>query len=93
MMFDISMLVQHREGNRLEAKKAEKSLPRTFGKPTPHLQTQMGARCFSVSRSYPTNLSVVGTISPEKLVSEFWNTLNNPGQPHTKTNARVSHNK
>jgi predicted HTH transcriptional regulator len=77
-MFDLNDLHRYREGNQLEAKKAEGGLPNSLWETySAFANTDGGLILLGVEELEDKSLSVYGLDNPEKLVSDFWNTVNN----------------
>jgi predicted HTH transcriptional regulator len=77
-MFDINELQKHREGNRLEAKKATDGLPNSLWETySAFANTNGGVILLGVEELADKSLSVIGINNPEKQISDFWNTINN----------------
>lgn len=68
-----------RENNRLEAKSAAKGLPLSIWETySAFANTEGGLILLGVVENEDNSLRVVGLQSPEKLIKEFWDTVNNP---------------
>jgi len=67
-----------REGNRLEAKKAEGGLPRSIWETySAFANTNGGVILLGVEELPDKSLHVCGVEDPEKFIKEFWDTVNN----------------
>jgi predicted HTH transcriptional regulator len=67
-----------KEGNRLEAKKAEGGLPKSIWETySAFANTDGGTILLGVEELPDRSLSVVELPDPEKLVGDFWNAINN----------------
>ncbi len=68
-----------RENNRLEAKSATKGLPLSIWETySAFANTEGGLILLGFAENEDNSLKVVGLQSPEKLIKEFWDTVNNP---------------
>jgi len=68
-----------REGNRLEVKKAEGGLPRSVWETySAFANTNGGLILLGVEELLNKSLHVCGVKNAEKLIKEFWDTVNNP---------------
>jgi predicted HTH transcriptional regulator len=68
-----------REGNRLEVKEASGGLPRSLWETYSAFANTSGGTILLGVREQPDHsFQVVGVDRPEKLVDDFWNTVNNP---------------
>lgn len=77
-MIDISSLEQYREGNRLEAKKAFKGLPVSIWETySAFANTDGGIILLGVTEQEGGRLVATGVESPDKLLKDFWNVINN----------------
>jgi len=78
-MFQWDKLQTYREDNRLEAKKAQGGLPHSlWATYSSFANTQGGVILLGVEELSDKSLRAVGLPDPEKLLTEFWNTVNNP---------------
>ena len=78
-MFSINELHKYREGNRIEAKKAAGGLPGSLWESySAFANTNGGVILLGVEELPDSSLSVIGVDNPEKLLMDFWNTVNNP---------------
>jgi predicted HTH transcriptional regulator len=78
MMLCWNELGQYRENNRVEAKKALGGLPRGLWETySAFANTQGGVILLGVEERNDKTLRAVGLPDPEKLVKEFWDTVNN----------------
>ena len=77
-MIKLNELDKYREGNRLEVKKAAGGLPNSLWETySAFANTNGGVILLGVEELADKSLSVIELSNPEKLVSDFWNTLNN----------------
>ena len=77
-MLDLNKLSNYREGNRLEAKKAAGGLPNSlWATYSSFANTNGGVILLGVEESIDKKLSIAGLNDPEKLVADFWSTINN----------------
>ena len=80
-MIDFNKLSSYKENNRLEAKKATGGLPQSIWQTySAFANTNGGVILLGVEESADKTLSVAGLENPEKLIADFWNTINNPNQ-------------
>jgi predicted HTH transcriptional regulator len=78
-MLDLNKLSQYREDNRLEAKDASGGLPKHLWETySAFANSNGGMILLGVEEHKDKSLHVVGLDKPEKLVTEIWNTVNNP---------------
>ena len=78
-MIDLQNIQQYREDNRLEAKQAQKGLPVSVWETySAFANTDGGLILLGVMERGDHSLDIVGVDDPEKMVSDFWNTINNP---------------
>lgn len=76
-MIDFSKLSSYKENNRLEAKKATGGLPQSLWQTySAFANTNGGVILLGVEENEDKTLNAVGLENPEKLVSDFWNTVN-----------------
>ncbi len=76
--FRISDLAQYREHNRLEAKKAQGGLPvSVWVTYSAFANTEGGVIALGIEEQKDHTLSVCGVGDAHKIVSDFWNTINN----------------
>ncbi|MDR0306628.1 MAG: putative DNA binding domain-containing protein [Chitinispirillales bacterium] len=76
-MINLNNLNKYREGNRLEAKKAAGGLPNSlWATYSSFANTNGGMILLGVEETNDKSLVAVGVDSPEKLISDFWNTVN-----------------
>ena len=77
-MIDFDNLSSYTEGNRLEAKRAAGGLPASIW-PTysSFANTNGGVILLGVDENADKTLNVVGLENAEKLIADFWNTINN----------------
>ena len=79
MKIDLQHLQDYREDNRLEAKLAQKGLPTSLWETySAFANTDGGLILLGVKELDNHKLEVMGVDDPEKLVSDFWNAINNP---------------
>ena len=77
-MLQLDELNKYREGNRLEARKASGGLPKSLWETySAFANTNGGTILLGVEELDDKSLSAIGLPDPEKLVSDFWYTLNN----------------
>ena len=77
-MLQLGKLNEYHEGNRLEVKKAVGGLPKSLWETySAFANTNGGVILLGVDELADKSLSVIELPNPEKLVSDFWNTLNN----------------
>ena len=77
-MIKLNELDKYRESNRLEAKKAVGGLPKNLWETySAFANTNGGVILLGVEELADKSLSVLELSNPEKLLSDFWNTLNN----------------
>jgi len=78
-MFQWDKLQTYREGNRLEAKRAQGGLPHSlWATYSAFANTQGGVILLGVEELPDKSFRAVGLPDTEKLVTEFWNAINNP---------------
>ena len=77
-MLRLHELDKYREDNRLEVKKAAGGLPKSIWETySAFANTNGGVIMLGVMDLADKSLSVINLTDPEKLVSDFWNTVNN----------------
>jgi predicted HTH transcriptional regulator len=77
-MLNWNELGQYRENSRVEAKKAQGGLPRDMWETySAFANTQGGVILLGVEEQADKTLRAVGLPDPEKLIKEFWDTVNN----------------
>ena len=77
-MLDLSQLSKYKENNRLEAKKAQGGLPHSIWETySAFANTFGGYILLGVAENADKSFSSVPLPSPEKLVADFWNSVNN----------------
>jgi predicted HTH transcriptional regulator len=77
-MLDFNDISQYRENNRLEAKAAIGGLPRSLWETySAFANTNGGVILLGVEEQKDKSLRAVALPDPEKLVTEFWSTVNN----------------
>ena len=77
-MIDFSNLSQYKENNQIEVKKAQGGLPQSLWETySSFANTLGGIILLGVSEQNDGTFQVVGVSEPERLVKEFWNTINN----------------
>jgi predicted HTH transcriptional regulator len=78
-MLQLNELSKYHEGNRLEVKKATGGLPKSlWSSYSAFANTNGGVILLGVDEAEDKSLIVVGVPEPEKLLIDFWNTVNNP---------------
>ncbi|MCR5782184.1 MAG: putative DNA binding domain-containing protein [Clostridia bacterium] len=78
-MIDFNNLNQYRENNRIEAKKALGGLPKSIWETySAFANTLGGIILLGVAENDDKSFSAVDLPSPEKLIKEFWDSVNNP---------------
>ena len=78
MKIDLKNIGQYREDNRLEVKQAQKGLPTSLWETySAFANTDGGLILLGVKELDGHKLEVVGVDDAEKLVSDFWNMINN----------------
>lgn len=79
MIIDLQHIDQYREDNRLEAKQAQKGLPVSVWETySAFANTDGGLILLGVMERDDHSLDIIGVDEPEKLLADFWNTINNP---------------
>ena len=79
-MLDWDNLHQYKEGNRLEAKKAQGGLPESIWETYSAFSNSLGGYILlGVIENEDKSFSSVELPNPEQLAADFWNTLNRPG--------------
>ena len=77
-MIDFSSLNNYKENNRLEVKKAAGGLPQNVWQTySAFANTDGGLILLGVEENEDKTLKICGLKNPDKLVSDFWNTINN----------------
>lgn len=77
-MFELMALDHLREGNRLEAKEAAGGVPRSVWETySAFANTNGGVIVMGVSEDRHHNLIATGVRDPERMVKDFWDTVNN----------------
>ena len=72
-------LAAYREGDRLEVKRAQGGLPRSLWETySAFANSSGGVILLGVEELPDTSLRAVGVKDPNKLLDDFWNTVNNP---------------
>jgi len=80
-MFDLGELAKYREGNKLEAKKAIGGLQQSlWASYSAFANTNGGVIILGVEELADKSLRAVGVSDPQKQLSDFWNTANNPSK-------------
>ena len=80
-MLDLLHLNKYRENNRIEVKKAFGGLPKSVWETySAFANTLGGIILLGVIEREDKSLEAVGIPEPEKLVVEFWDTVNNPNK-------------
>jgi len=78
-MIDFDKLGVYRENNRLEAKRAIGGLPNSIWETySAFANTNGGVILLGVEENTDKSFNIAGIDHPEKLISDFWNTINNP---------------
>lgn len=78
-MFNLSDFNKYKENNRLEAKDASGGLPKSLWETySAFANTNGGVILLGVKELEDKSLKVIGLSNPDKLLSEFWNNVNNP---------------
>lgn len=78
MNFDLANLIQYKENNQLEVKTARHGLPRSIWETySSFANTLGGVILLGVGEEKDGRLQVTGLAEPEKLVKEFWDSVNN----------------
>ena len=76
-MIDFDKLNNYKENNQLEAKKATGGLPQSIWQTySAFANTNGGIILLGVEENHDKTLNIVGLENPEKLISDFWNTIN-----------------
>ncbi len=79
-MLDWENLSQYKEGNRLEAKKAQGGLPESLWETySAFANTLGGLILLGVIETEDKSFSSVELPDPDQLAADFWNTLTRPG--------------
>jgi len=80
-MIDFDKLSEYKENNRLEAKKAAGGLPNSIWSTySAFANTDGGVILLGVEENSDKELNIAGLVNPEKMVADFWNTINNRGK-------------
>ena len=80
-MIDLNHLEQYRENNRIEAKKAVGGLPQSIWETySAFANTLGGIILLGVEERPDKSLHAIHLPYPEKLVKDFWDTVNNPNK-------------
>ena len=75
---DITKVVEYREDNRLEAKRASNGLPSSLRETySSFANTDGGAILLGADEDKRGNLTVTGVNDADKLLKDFWNIINN----------------
>ena len=75
---DITKVVEYREDNRLEAKRASNGLPSSLWETySSFANTDGGPILLGVDEDKRGNLTVTGVNDADKLIKDFWNIINN----------------
>ena len=78
-MFDFTDIKNYKENNRFEAKKAAGGLPQSIWQTySAFANTDGGIILLGAEETDDKTLTVTGLKNPDKLVADFWNTINNP---------------
>ena len=79
-MLDWNHLEQYKEGNRLEAKKAQGGLPESIWETYSAFANSLGGLILlGVIENEDKSFSSVALPDPDQLAADFWNSLNRPG--------------
>lgn len=79
-MLDWNHLEQYKEGNRLEAKKAQGGLPESIWETYSAFANSLGGLILlGVIEQADKSFASVELSNPDQLAADFWNTLNRPG--------------
>lgn len=85
-MLDLTQLSKYKENNRIEAKKAQGGLPHSIWETySAFANTFGGYILLGVVENADKSFSSVPLSSPEKIVSDFWNSVNN----HSVVNVNI----
>ncbi|HJB07961.1 MAG TPA: putative DNA binding domain-containing protein [Candidatus Enterocloster faecavium] len=77
-MIDLSNIAEYKENNQLEVKKASGGLPQSVWETySSFANTLGGIILLGVEEEKDGSLRIAGLSEPERLVKEFWNTINN----------------
>ena len=77
-MLSINNLDKYKENNRLEPKLTTGGLPKSIWQTySAFANTNSGVILLGVDETADKSLNIVGLDAPEKLISDFWNTINN----------------
>ena len=80
-MIDLNHLEQYRENNRIEAKKALGGLPQSIWETYSAFANTLGGIILLGVEEHPDkSLHAIHLPDPEKLVKDFWDTVNNPNK-------------
>ena len=80
-MLDFNNLQKYRENNRIEAKKALGGLPKSIWETySAFANTHGGIILLGVEELPDKSLQAVDLPDPERLIKEFWDTINNPNK-------------
>ena len=78
-MIDITNISTYKENNQLEVKKATGGLPNSIWETySAFANTNGGYILLGVDENSDKTLNIIGLPNPEKLIADFWNTINNP---------------
>jgi len=78
-VFDFEKIDNYRENNRIEAKAARSDLPISIWQTySAFANTDGGVILLGVEENSDKSLNIIGVKNPDKLVTDFWNTINNP---------------
>lgn len=79
MTLDINNLSQYRENNRIEAKLAKNTVPNSIWETySSFANTDGGVILLGVEELADHTLNVVGVDDVHKIITDFWNVINNP---------------
>ena len=77
-MIDLKRFEQYREGNQLEVKRAAGGLPQSIWETySSFANTSGGVILLGVAEQKDGSFQISGILEPERLVKEFWDTINN----------------
>ena len=77
-MIDYKNFSKYKEGNRLEVKKAAGGLPHSIWETySAFANTNGGIILLGVEEGADKTLEIIGLSNPDKLIYDFWNTINN----------------
>jgi len=77
-MIDFDKLSDYKENNQLEVKRATGGLPHSIWETySAFANTNGGYILLGVDENADKSFNILGLINPERLISDFWNTVNN----------------